>query len=207
MEKGEFMFSLHIALGYMYFYSHPIMRDVFLFHYCGRFFLCVALPFMWGRSAPWFTKIMRSFVKYMRKRWNYHVLPYTDDFLISPSRPGRSSTYQDSHVARGRLKRLMHRIGVTWKLGKGEWEGGRRMDHLGVHLDRTTVSVYVLEKKVKPKKEPARLLIWRANLNRCVISSEALHSLLITAVLLSLALPLTSMFTLSLYLELSGEEC
>jgi hypothetical protein len=67
--KNDYLMSWYVKSGYRHFYLHPRMRDYFLFHYGGRFYRCIALPFGWGRSVLWFTKLMRPIVKYIRSEW------------------------------------------------------------------------------------------------------------------------------------------
>lgn len=50
LEQDDFLFSFDVQAGYRPFYLHPDMRNYFLFHYDGRFYRCIALPFGWGRS-------------------------------------------------------------------------------------------------------------------------------------------------------------
>ena len=90
-EKGYYMLSFDIKAGYQHFYLHPEIRD-FFFYYEGRYYRCVALPFGWGRSPLWITKILRGFVRYLRMKCKYRVLPYLDDFLVAPSPPARAAT-------------------------------------------------------------------------------------------------------------------
>lgn len=69
MENEDFMFSFDINSDYQHFSLHLDMRDYFLFHYNGRLFRCITLPFSWGRSTMWFTKMLRTVVRYMRNMW------------------------------------------------------------------------------------------------------------------------------------------
>jgi hypothetical protein len=48
MKNNHFM-SWEVKFGYRHFYLHPKMREFFLFHYGGRFYRCVALPFWLGK--------------------------------------------------------------------------------------------------------------------------------------------------------------
>ena len=95
LEEGDQMFSFDVESGFHHFYLHPDMRDYFIFHYAGRYYRSIALPFGWGRSGWWFTKMMRPFVQYMRETLGYRVLPYIDDFLVAASPPGRAATSED----------------------------------------------------------------------------------------------------------------
>lgn len=50
LAQDDFLFSFDIQSGYRHFFLHPDIRDYFLFHYEGRYYRCIALPFGWGRS-------------------------------------------------------------------------------------------------------------------------------------------------------------
>ena len=59
----------------------------------------MARPFGWVRSVLWFAKLLRPVVRYLREKYHYRVLPYIDDFLLSPS-PGYSISHQGGLRAR-----------------------------------------------------------------------------------------------------------
>ena len=75
-EKGDYLLSFDIRAGYRQFCIHPEVRDFFLFHHEGRYYRFVALQFGWGRSPLWFTKILGGFLRYLRMKCKYRVLPY-----------------------------------------------------------------------------------------------------------------------------------
>lgn len=80
IQPGDHFLSFDIRKGYRHFRLAPAMRNWFIFHYYGKFYQCVALPFGWGRSTLWFTQFMAVFVKEVR-RLGMRVLAYLDDFL------------------------------------------------------------------------------------------------------------------------------
>lgn len=55
LQEKYHMVTFDIRQGYRHFRLAPAMRDWFLFHYDGRYYQCVALPFGWGRAPLWFT--------------------------------------------------------------------------------------------------------------------------------------------------------
>jgi hypothetical protein len=73
------------------------MRDWFLFMYDGCFYMCIALPFGWGRSPMWFTQLMVPMVRKLRQQ--YRVLEYSDGFLICPVKAGMVGSMPDSRKA------------------------------------------------------------------------------------------------------------
>lgn len=121
MERGDCMLSFDIKYGNRHFYLHPSMRDYFIFIYGNRYFRCIALSFGWGHFPLWFNKFMRPFVQHMRETLVFRVLPYIDDFLVSPSRPGRASAKKDVIRAQRRLSALLDELGLVRKVSKGCW--------------------------------------------------------------------------------------
>lgn len=111
------------------------MRNFFLFHYKGRYYRYVALLFGWGRSPMWFTKILRGFIRHLRSKCGYRVLPYIDDFLVAAAPPVRAATEEDAAAGHVVVESLFDQLGIVRKFGKGCWEGSRTIDHLGMHTN------------------------------------------------------------------------
>ena len=113
LQQNDTLLSLEIKSGYPHFYLHPDMRDYFILRYEGRYYRCIALPFGWGRSVLWITKLLRPLVRHLREKFSYRVLPYIDDFLLAPSPPCRPSTPKDCARARKRLDGILARTVLT----------------------------------------------------------------------------------------------
>lgn len=204
LEKDDFLFSFDIHAGYRHFYLHPQMRDYFLFHYGGRYYRCIALPFGWGRSPMWFTKFMRGFVRHLRTRHAYRVLPYIDDFLVAAAPAGRPATEEDAAKARAVVSDLFNRLGLVRKVGKGCWEGSRTIDHLGMHIDTEAMRVFVANRKVLRVRQLSKQILLLAQRNRRLINRDLLEHFCGVCVALSLALPLARFYTRSLYFDMAG---
>lgn len=202
MQERDMLMSFDVKGGYRHFYLHPDMRDFFVFRYGGRCYRCVALPFGWGRSGWWFVKLLRPFVRHVREKLGYRVLPYVDDFLIAPSPPGRVAGEEDCERARKELGRLMRRLGLWRHPEKGEWTGSRQIDHLGVRLDTAAMKVYVTDEKVRRVRKMAAKLLALAVRNRRLVPTALVKSFCGTAVSLMLGLPLARFYTRSLYFDM-----
>jgi hypothetical protein len=113
LEKGDHMVSFDIKSGYRHFRLAPRMRDWFFVRYNGRVFLCIALPFGWGRSPLWFTQLLSPVVRHLRTEMRYRVLAYIDDFLVAPTCAGRVSRLRDCHRATKEIETLLSRLGLT----------------------------------------------------------------------------------------------
>jgi hypothetical protein len=117
-------------------YPVPVsMRDMFLFRHAGRFYQRVALPFGWGRSPMWFTRLLRPVVQHLRTNEHYRVLAYLDDFPVAPSPAGKVAGSSACRAATGRIDKLLQHLGLVRHPSKGEWVGSTRVEHLGVVID------------------------------------------------------------------------
>lgn len=63
LEKGHHISSFDVQSGYHHFLFHPDMRVYFIFHYKGRYYRSIAIPFGLGMSGSWFTNFMRPFLE------------------------------------------------------------------------------------------------------------------------------------------------
>lgn len=89
LQKGDHLMSWDIKPGYRHFRLHPRMRNMLLLRRAGRLCRCAALPFGWGRSVWWLTKLLRPLARHLRGRWPCRALPWIDDFLLAPGRMGK----------------------------------------------------------------------------------------------------------------------
>jgi hypothetical protein len=201
--KNDHLMSWDVKSGYRHFYLHPRMRDYFLFHYDGCFYRCVALPFGWGRSVLWFTKLMRPLVKYIRSELKYRLLPWIDDFLCAPTDGQRPASSRDCRKARERLTKVFDELGVVRHPEKGFWHGAQIVEHLGVVIDTREMRVFVTERKVQRMRKMAKELLLSAQRNRRWVPENKLRHFCGVAVSLTLALPLARFYTRSLYWDMS----
>lgn len=206
LRKDDTLMSWDAKGGYRHMFLHPDMRDYFIFRYSGRYFRCVALPFGWGRSAMWFTKMMRVMVKHVRSKMGYRILPYIDDFLMAPSPDGTTATAEDCSRARTRMQALLDRLGIVRHETKGCWEGSRVIDHLGMRIDTSRMKVYITDAKITRVKRLAKKVICVAERNKRLVPLSILRAFCGVCVSLSLALPLARFYTRSLYSDMRAVE-
>ena len=204
--KGDRLMSWDIKSGYRHFRLHPCMRDLFCFHYGGRFYRCVALPFGWGRSVLWFTKLLRPVVKHIRSVLRFRLLPWIDDFLCAPTDGKRPATSRDCRRAGRKLDDLFRSLGIVRHESKGCWVGSQRLEHLGFLLDTAEMRVFVTDAKVAKLRKLAKELLLSVQRNRRLVSAARLRHFCGVAVSLTLALPLSRFYTRSLYWDLSLAE-
>lgn len=111
IQKGDHFISMDLYKGYRHFRLAPAMRDWFNIHYEGIYYRCIALPFGWGRSPLWFTQLVATFVRELR-RWGIRLFAYLDDFLITPSTSGTLSTPRHCRRATRLISRLLKSLGL-----------------------------------------------------------------------------------------------
>lgn len=203
MQKGDTLMSWDVKSGYRHFYLHPCMRDMFVFHYGGRFYRCIALPFGWGRSVLWFTKLMRPLVQHIRSKLGYRLLPWIDDFLCAPTDGRRPATKRDCRKAGAVLDVLLDKLGIRRHESKGCWDGATRLEHLGFLLDTEQMRVFVTDAKVAKMRQLSQQLLLSVQRNRRLVSAAKLRHFCGVAVSLTLALPLARFYTRSLYWDAS----
>lgn len=205
LQPGDSMVSFDIKSGYRHFRLAPAMRRWFLFHYQGRYYQAIALPFGWGRSPMWFTQLLRPLVRYLRSVLRYRVLPYLDDFLVVPSPIGRRARKTDCRTATRTIDGLLKRLGLTRHPRKGEWStgGSTRVEHLGAIVDTDAMQFYASPRKVNKIRQLAGALLKQSAAGRRWVSKEKVRSFVGVAVSLLLAMQFARFFCRSLYDDLS----
>ena len=198
VEKGDSFLSFDIKAGYRHFFLHPSVRNFFLFHYGGRYFRCIALPFAWCRSAFYFVNLLKPFVGKIR-RWGSGVLPYIDDFLVAPA-IGRPSTGTDCLEISLKIDGLMRKIGLQRHDTKGVWgEGACIVDHLGFKWDSVRLLFTVTAEKQQKVRTHAREFLIKMARGRGWVSRDSLRSFAGVATSLHLALPLALFYTRAIH--------
>lgn len=206
MEARDTFMPWDIKSGYRQLRLHSDMRDFFQFQYSGGFYRCVALPFGWGPSALWFTKLMRPVVQFIRDRWCWRVLLYVDDLLLVLSPPGWPSTAANFAIDRVRLDRLCRQLGLTRHPTEVCWDGSQRLDHLGVHMDTVAMRAYVSDSNLRRVRALAGAVLLVAQKNRRLVPLPLLRQFCGVCASLTLALPLARFYTLSVYFDMASAE-
>lgn len=147
MQKGDHFLSFDIKKGYYAFCLAPAMRDLFIFHYMGRYYQCVGLPLGWTRSPLWFTQLMAVFSKELRKH-GMRALAYIEDFLVAPTPPDTVDKKGDCVRARRKIEGLLKAVGLSRNLNKGEWEGSQKLIHLGVEVKSSIMRFRISTRKL-----------------------------------------------------------
>ena len=193
LAQGDHMFSFDIAKGYHHFRLHPDIRNWFIYRINGRYFRCIALPFGWKLSPAYFIKFMRPMVQYIRQHLHLRIHPYMDDFLIAVRSRAKLKK------AREKVAALLRHCGLQRKVGKGCWEGARRLEHLGFIIDTKKLLFGITEARLEKLASIAQQLLSQARRNRRIVDVSLLRHFCGVAISCSLAMPLSRFYTRSLY--------
>lgn len=193
LKQSDHMFSFDIAKGYHHFRLHPDIRDWFIYKIDGRYFRCIALPFGWKLSPAYFCKLMRPMVRYVRQQLHLRIHPYMDDFLVA------IRSHAKLLKAREKVGSLLVSCGLQRKVGKGCWEGARRLEHLGFMIDTKKMLFGITDARLEKLASIARQLLSQARRNRRIVDMSLLRHFCGVAISCSLAMPLSRFYTRSLY--------
>lgn len=197
---GDRLLSFDWSAGYRHFALHSRMWDWFLFHYDGRYYRCIALPFGWTASPFWFVKLLSPLTRYMRRELLLRVLVWLDDYLIAPGDGSLPSTAQDCIMASRTLDSLFERLGLLRHPGKGVWgSGSTRLEHLGLVIDTEAFRYFIAPSKLRNLREMANSLRHTARQRSRWVRENVLMSFCGSAVSQLVPLPLARFFTRSLY--------
>lgn len=203
LQRGDHFISMGMYKGCRHFRLAPAMRDWFIFRYAGRYYQCIALPFVWGRSPLWFTQLMVPFVRAIRSL-NFRVLAYLDDFLISSSRFGVVSSQRDCAEAAKLIDVLLHQLGLERHPTKGCWTRTTQIEHLGVHIDSVSMRFLVAPRKLEKVRSLATKLLREVRFGKRWVSHGALAHFCGVCVSLTLAMPWARFYTRSLYWDMAA---
>lgn len=170
-----------------------------MFRYGGSTYRCLDLQWGWGPAAKHFTNFLRPLVVHMRNVLGYRVLWYLEDVLTAPS-GGKAETTADCFRASARLDHVLERLGIARHPTKGVWgDGACELDHLGFRLSTLTMTFTVTEKKQAKMKRMAGKMLRQARQGKGMVSADCLTSFSGSDVSLTLAVPLASFYTTSVY--------
>lgn len=203
IQKGDHLLSMDIEKGYRHFRLHPAMRDWFIFHYYGKYYRCIALPFGWGRSPLWFTQLMTVFLRPLRQL-GYRVLCYLDDFLIAPSPYGQVASLTHCAVAKEKIEALLQSLGLRRHPTKGEWNGSQVVEHLGIVINTKEMTFSVDPRKAEKVRRLAGKLLKEVRFGKRWVTSQRLRSFCGVCVSLTLAMPWARFYTRALYWDLGS---
>lgn len=134
IQPKNHMLSFDIEKAFCHFCLHLAKRDWFIFRYDVKCYQCVDLPFGWGCSPLWLTRLMAPFVAKMRS-YGYRVLPYMEDFQFVSTSFGIKSGLKGCQSEMDRVDKLLRQPDLRRHMEKGEWKGSPVVDHFGVRVD------------------------------------------------------------------------
>lgn len=203
LKRGDHMISFDWKGGYRHFALHSKMWNWFLFHYDGRFYRCIALPFGWTRSPYWFCHILSPLTRYIRSALNCRVLTWIDDYLLVPGVGTVPSTSEDCEVLCTVLDPLFARLGMLRHPQKGVWGlGVTKIEHLGVIIDTENFRYFVTPEKLENLQNIASHLLQTSAKARRWVRESTLRTFAGKAVSQLVPLPLARFFTRGIYDDL-----
>lgn len=202
VQRGERLLSFDIKAGYRHFRLHDAMRPYVLFHYDGRVYASVALPFGWSMSPYWFTRLLKPMVGWLRQN-GFRVLAYLDDFLVG-LRTALPATASECLVASEVIQALLDSLGITRHPTKGCWgEGSQCLEHLGITFNTLALTFYATPAKVRKVQRLSSALLHSARKSRRLVSRSFLTSFCGFTASLNLVMPLSRFYTRSLHDDLA----
>ncbi|KAA6392864.1 MAG: putative reverse transcriptase [Streblomastix strix] len=82
IQKGDYSTHLDMEKAYHHVRVSQELQKYFGFHFRGKAYTYVGLPFGWNRSPMVFCRIMKQAVRAIRERWKVRVIQYIDDILL-----------------------------------------------------------------------------------------------------------------------------
>ncbi|KAA6382782.1 MAG: hypothetical protein EZS28_021693 [Streblomastix strix] len=82
IQRGDYSPHLDIEKAYHHVTVSKELQMYFNFHFRGKAYTYVGLPFGWNRSPTVFCRIMKQAVRAIRERWKIRVIQYIDDTIL-----------------------------------------------------------------------------------------------------------------------------
>lgn len=112
---------------------------------------------------------------------------------------GTTATKADFVIAKCRINAVMKRLGIQQHSTKANWDGSRRVEHLGVAIDSVQMKFYEMPVKAPKIQKSASVLLTQVSLNRRSVNANLVHSFCATFVSVSLALPCARFYKRALF--------
>lgn len=197
LKAGDHLVSWDVSDAFHHIRLAPRERARLAFRVGGVLYYPLTLPFGL-KLAPWaLTKLLRPVVAHLRKAGN-HVLPYMDDFALTPDLPN-SVTREQATAARAAAMRLFARLGLHVHPRKGEREGTKTLEVLGYVVDTDRCLVLLPPRRLQAVVGAAHSLLQAATRDRRWVRTRALQRMCGLAASCSLAVPLARYRLRSLY--------
>jgi len=196
VRPGNWFFSVDLKDGYYHVGVHPSYQRYVTTTINGSMYHFVGLPFGLQTAPYLFTKVMRVFVKAVRRE-GIRVLPYLDDFLFV------AASQDEALRNRKFVGDLLMSLGLSRNESKGMWVPAQVVIHLGIGVDSVHNLFFVPEDKLAVLKRAAVSLLAYAKSHRRWVHHGRLESFVGLAMSLTLALRQVKTYTRSLYDALS----
>lgn len=143
---------------------------------------CAALPFGWRGSPLTWTKLMRTWVGYIRSL-GIRCLILLDDLCYAIS-----GSVADARRARAIIEQVFAASGLVRKLSKGQWEPSHVLeDHLGYRIDSAAGRISIPQRRCDAVRALAHQLLDQVSSRQRRVDSALLQRFAGTAVSTTLA--------------------
>jgi hypothetical protein len=149
----------------------------------------------------WFNHLMVPLVTKLRQL--YRVLAFLDDFLLCPTKAGRTASMRDCRRSTQAIGKLLISLGLARRPTKGKRNGSTRVEHLGCVIDTESMRFYIAPRKMAKVRDLARAILRQAQKGRRWVSSDRLRCFCGVCVSLSLTMPVARFYTTSLFEDLT----
>jgi ribonuclease HI len=159
---NDFAVSLDLKSAYSHVPVHQDLIPFLGFRFDGKDYVYKAMPFGLKDAPRVFTKIMRSVIWQIRRRWNIRCVMYLDDLLF---------LHQDSSVLAQTIQEIaqwMDTLGWTINKEKSEMEPKQVCHFLGWEWDSVGMTVRLGDEKRNGLRELVRR--WKEKMRRCVMT-------------------------------------
>ena len=153
VQRNDFLFAIDLTSAYTHILIHPKHRRFMGFRFRGQYYVMCGLPF--GLScAPWlFTCFNRVVCQFIRRtiRAPLPLLAYIDDFVASLRSRDFGTMLEVLGIIRG--------FGFLVNEDKCKLELLQRMEALGFVIDTTTMTFWLLERRLTAwRRSPMRFV-------------------------------------------------
>jgi len=190
LKKGWWMFKCNLKEGYFHVNMHPQSLSLMGFFWKRRWYRYRVLPFGLKHSPIVFSRIVRTLIKYWRRRGIF-VIAYLDDFLFM------APTKEKALALQALVQRDFRDLGWIWEDSKSVWEPCQRLEFLGLIIDANLGVLEVPEEKIQKTTRKLRSLV-----DKKLVTGREIASLAGSVISLARAFAPARLYTRDFYHQL-----
>lgn len=154
LRPNDYLTSLDLKDAFHHVPIHPSHRHLLRFHWKGQTYQYTSLPF--GLSlSPWlFTKVTKPLLQWARRK-GIRLTAYLDDFLIIA--PSHDLSLKHTRMVQDKMTQL----GWIINFKKSNLTPARMIEHLGMTLNTSDMTVSIPGKKIRAIRRQAYHLLYQ----------------------------------------------